>query len=186
MLMKLMNVAATHCESAVIGAVKKKKKKYLQKFKPQYKKDFPDMISSSKGAEWAFCTKCKLHFTISHGGKNDIKRHVSCESHKSSCASSSGPQITNFFTAAVTKDDAKGKLEDDITKAEATLCRVIGHCNMPIATADMLTQCVKYMFPDSKIAAGKSDFSLIWPKKNINLHKSKDVTFYHTNICNSI
>ena len=140
-------------DSPVIDVVKKKKK-YFQKFKPQYKKDFPDILSSSKGAEFAFCTKCTLHFSISQGGQHDIKRHVNSESHKSHCASTSGPQITNFFTAAVTKDDAKGKLEDDITKAEATLCRVIGHCNMPMATADMLTQCVKFMFPDSKIAAG--------------------------------
>ena len=140
-------------DSPVIDVVKKKKK-YFQKFKPQYKKDFPDILSSSKGAEFAFCTKCTLHFSISHGGQHDIKRHVNSESHKSHCASTSSPQITNFFTAAVTKDDAKGKLEDDITKAEATLFRVIGHCNMPMATADMLTQCVKFMFPDSKIATG--------------------------------
>ena len=147
----------SECDSSMqTDVVKLKKKKYMQKFKPQYKKDFPDFISSSTGPEFAFCVKCKLHFSIGHGGQHDIKRHVNSESYKACCASSSGPQITNFFVAAASKDDDKGKLEDNITKAEATPCRVIGHCNMSFSTADMLTQCVKFMFPDSKIAAGES------------------------------
>ena len=61
-----------------------KKKKYLQKFKSTYTRDFPCVISSSKGEECAFCTTCSLHFKIGHGGQNDVKRHVQSEMHKAS------------------------------------------------------------------------------------------------------
>ena len=29
-----------------------------------------------------YCKLCSCHFTVSHGGIHDIKRHVDCQKHK--------------------------------------------------------------------------------------------------------
>lgn len=36
----------------------------------------PHIAASSKGGRFAFCKVCTSNFCISHGGLNDIKRHV--------------------------------------------------------------------------------------------------------------
>lgn len=100
-----------------------KKKKYLQKFRKSYSEDFEHIASSTKGAEYAFCSKCNLHLSIGHGGQHDIKKHVDSESHKSHPLC--GPQITRFFAPDKSKvenaSSTQSKLELDVIKAEATM-----------------------------------------------------------------
>ena len=141
------------------GVSKAKAKKYSQKFRGEYSKDFPGILASSRGRDFAFCSMCNLHFKISHGGKNDVKRHMLCEKHKANSASGSSERITQFFqarSAPAEEKETKEKLELDITRAEATMCSIITDCNLALATADKLTAAMQFMFPDSKIASGKS------------------------------
>ena len=137
---------------------REKKKKYLQKFRKSYSEDFEHIASSTKGAEYAFCSKCNLHLSIGHGGQHDIRKHVNSESHKSHPLC--GPQITRFFAPDKSKvenpSSTQSKLELDVIKAEATMCHFLTSSNLPLASADKLTGMMKTMFPDSKIAAGMS------------------------------
>ena len=135
---------------------KEKKPKYVQKFKTDYERDFPCVTSSSRGADFAFCTACRSHLSIGHGGRNDIKRHIDTEAHKA-CEKSRGPQISNFFKLVKPKDDS-GTLESEVTRAEATLCYVIAESNLSLSMSDKLVRAMKFMFPDSKIAAGMLPF----------------------------
>ena len=42
----------------------------------------PHITASPKGSRFAFCKGCTSNFCISHGGLNDIKRHVDGPAHK--------------------------------------------------------------------------------------------------------
>lgn len=53
-----------------------KKKRYMQKYKPDYHKDFPCIVASKVGDTYAFCTVCACDLKIAHGGRNDIQRHM--------------------------------------------------------------------------------------------------------------
>ena len=39
-------------------------------------------LNLTKGTKFAYCKLCYCHFTVSHGGIHDIKRHVDCQKHK--------------------------------------------------------------------------------------------------------
>ena len=61
--------------------LQKKRKTSGGKFKHSW--NLPKFISSSsKGARYAYCQLCAKHFTVSHGGINDIKRHVEGAVHQ--------------------------------------------------------------------------------------------------------
>ena len=126
-------------ENGVVEIVpsKKPKTQYKQKFKADYRKDFPAITSSRKGESFAFCTLCKSDFTIAHSGRFDIKRHTESKSHKAFNESgwSKTASIATFFS----KPDGAGdnlRLEHETTRAEAMICHFIAESNLPLATAD--------------------------------------------------
>ena len=55
--------------------------KSYQTFKDCYSKEFPCIKASSKGEKYAFYTYCWSSFTISHGGRSDITKHVRKKKH---------------------------------------------------------------------------------------------------------
>lgn len=135
----------------------KKKTKYQQKFKEEYSSRFPEIKKSRKGEAYAFCSRCNTDFCISHGGAYDIKRHTNSAAHKSNVNSVGLKPIQSFFT----KPEAETEnLQLQTTRAEAMICHFIAESNLPLATADKLTEAVKVMCPDSKIAASKTFFLL--------------------------
>ena len=47
------------------------------------------------------CNQCMAVFSISHGGRSDINKHLQTQKHKSSIeAAASSSRVTNFFKAA--------------------------------------------------------------------------------------
>ena len=54
-----------------------KKRRTLQKLIPEYTNLWPVLKPSNIGDNHAFCEVCKTDFSISHGGRDDCRRHVS-------------------------------------------------------------------------------------------------------------
>ena len=42
----------------------------------------PGITASSKGPSFAYCKFCKDNFSVTHGGCNDVKRHVQGKGHE--------------------------------------------------------------------------------------------------------
>ena len=59
-----------------------KRKKYSCKYNKDWSSEFTWVSSSYKGPDFANCTVCLLHFSVIHGGKNDVKKHAGTVSHK--------------------------------------------------------------------------------------------------------
>jgi uncharacterized membrane protein YeiH len=87
------------------------------------------------------------HFTVSHGGLNDVKRHVSESVHQQRLKDlSSSSTITTFFR----KDT--GDHEFKVIAAEEQRAQFIALHNISFQTATYQTLFTR-IFPDSKIAA---------------------------------
>jgi hypothetical protein len=54
----------------------KDKKWRKQEFLADYSEKWPALVASEKGPTWCKCTVCDDHFQVSHGGRDDCKRHV--------------------------------------------------------------------------------------------------------------
>ena len=60
---------------------KAKKVAHHQKFKSQYSKDFPGILPSTTGENYAYCYPCDTHLKIASGGRNDVSKHCEREKH---------------------------------------------------------------------------------------------------------
>ncbi|XP_063225793.1 probable cytosolic Fe-S cluster assembly factor v1g210509 isoform X2 [Bacillus rossius redtenbacheri] len=54
---------------------------YSQAFRDTYTRDFPCILKSSKGTQFAFFSVCRCDINIGHGGRYDINLHVNCSKH---------------------------------------------------------------------------------------------------------
>ena len=54
----------------------KKVRKYMQKYKDEYSKQLACIVKLSKSDKHAFCTICLADISITHGGLNDVKKHI--------------------------------------------------------------------------------------------------------------
>jgi hypothetical protein len=124
---------------------KKKTVKRKQLFRNEYITLFSGVIAkSTRGCEFAFCTKCKVDFAISHGGSTDISRHIATQKHKGYAAlEKNNEKISSFFT---TTNDYS------VTNAEVLFTEFLVEHSLPISAADHAGKLFKKMFPDSKIA----------------------------------
>lgn len=114
------------------------------KFKMSWK--LPEGIgSSSKGDKHAFCKLCKSHISISHGGLNDITRHVSGAVHKQRLQDVAGS--TSLMMVLSTQSQSH-----KVMLAEVLFSKYIAMHNIPFQAADHFSDLVKTMFPDSSIA----------------------------------
>lgn len=84
-----------------------KKPYYYQSFKESYSTDFSFIKKSSKGESYSYCIICKVDFSISHGGRNDITAHASRDKHKSNySAMENSRKLDSFFCAKDGKENA--------------------------------------------------------------------------------
>lgn len=75
-------------------------KKRKCKFNDNLAKEFPFLKSINSSDAIIRCTKCNGEFSIAHGGKGDINKHLSTEKHKRTleeAASTSTTKVTDFF-----------------------------------------------------------------------------------------
>ena len=60
----------------------RKRKRYNSKFQTEWIKEYDFLTKSDKGECYTFCTVCSIHFSVAHGGRNDVDRHRETEGHK--------------------------------------------------------------------------------------------------------
>ena len=121
-----------------------KKKVYKSKYQNGWEIEFTWVTKSEKGNSFAFCKLCQRHFSVSHAGKNDVKKHGNTDLHSRSLKTSKHLQSVSDFV--VTKSD------QDVIRAETLFSNFIAEHNLPFLIADHLNKLCKKMFPDSKIA----------------------------------
>lgn len=119
-------------------------------FSDDYTKEW-SFIKKGRTTEEAFCDVCNCFLSISHGGKADIKHHISTTNHK------------NRFTGATTsrsvadfmiKEDTQEELL--IAAAELTTAYKVVKHHQSFNSLDCNVKLNAIMYPDSKIAAKQS------------------------------
>ena len=106
--------------------------------------------SSSKGDTFAYCRLCSSHFSVAHGGFNDVKRHVSGTVHQQRLNDLRGMSAIGTFFQKDSTDHQR-----NVISAEVRMANFIAMHNLSFQSADHLSDLLPTMFPDSKIA---SDF----------------------------
>ena len=109
------------------------------------------IASSYKGCRFAYCRLCDKHFTVSHGGFNDVKRHVNGAVHQRRIRSTQGSDdISNLLT----KSQGHSLIHSaNVTSAEIMMVKFIAMHNLSFKAADHFSELFPSMFPDSAIAA---------------------------------
>lgn len=117
----------------------------VTKYQKSWESTFTWVQSSAKGPSFAFCSVCDRHFSVGHGGRNDLTKHQNTDLHKNAAKSSKKPSksVTDFL---VTKTD------ESVIRAETLFSMFIAEHNLAFAVADHFTKLAKQMFPDSAIA----------------------------------
>lgn len=59
-----------------------KKLKKIQKYQQEYNKEWPCLRESSLGPQYVFCNICSRGIIISHGGRDDCRRHITAVHNK--------------------------------------------------------------------------------------------------------
>ena len=122
----------------------------VQSFKRSYSEEWPCLVSSQLGLSHAFCGLCRSDFSVTHGGRDDCRRHVESAKHKQyAVAQKNSQSIAKMFSKPANEEEHRLK----VVRAEATMASLIAELNLPMTAADKITVSVKKMFPDSKIAA---------------------------------
>ena len=138
-------------EDVVPSAPKKSKRsKVSGKFKYTWK--LPKFITySNKGNTFVHCKLCTSHFSVSHGGINDVKRHVEGAKHTRRYQESKASTSISSYSGGC--QQASLMHAERVLSAEVMMCQFIAMHNLPFQAADHLTDLLPSMFPDSKIAS---------------------------------
>lgn len=125
-----------------------KKRKRLVKFNQDWKKTF-FWLHEGKNEYYAKCTVCNnFIFSISHGGENDVRRHMNSTKHKLNLsASSQTSKLTNYFAKPNTKEEQVN------IAAETTFSYHSCIHSHSYRSAGCASSLFKGMFLDSKIAS---------------------------------
>ena len=96
------------------------------------------------GNKFALCTLCATDFSITHGGQNDIQKHVSTKHHQQMAkASTSSRTVTSFF---------RPQVQHSTIEAETRWAMFVSKRNLAFLASDYATKLFSKMFPDSEIA----------------------------------
>ena len=57
-------------------------KKYTSKWQDAWADKYPGVRKSPKGESFALCSICQDDFSVSHGGRNDVEKHIAGKKHK--------------------------------------------------------------------------------------------------------
>lgn len=119
--------------------------RYACKFNADWTRNFPCIVKDKLDSH-AFCRLCSSSFSISHGGINDVRRHIATTQHSNKERdTSSTPTLVNMFKE-------KNPLEEKVTEAEVLFTNFVVEHNLAFSVADHFTSLCKKMFPDSQIA----------------------------------
>ena len=122
----------------------KKRIKYEQKYKVDYKDEFKCETKSASGDAFAFCTLCRSDVNISHGGRDDLRKHRSTQKHlNAASATKLQPSLSSF----VAKDRTA-----EVTRAKLLFMSFLVEHNVALSASDHAGALFKQMFPDSELA----------------------------------
>ncbi|XP_063765200.1 zinc finger BED domain-containing protein 5-like [Eleginops maclovinus] len=122
----------------------KKRRISEQRFKLEYNAEWPTITRSKLDDFHAYCMLCKTDFSVRHGGRHDVEKHIRTAKHTSYKAAVEATRpIAGFFTV---------DSDTSVINAEVLAVDFLVEHNIPIAVADHIGPLVKKMFPDSKIA----------------------------------
>jgi hypothetical protein len=94
---------------------------------------------------------CCFDFKISHGGFDDVERHVSSSAHKSKAAAcDKTSKISSFFGTAQSGQTTEQDLQ--IIRAETLFARFLVEHNVCITAADHARELFLKMFPGNAVA----------------------------------
>uniref|UniRef100_A0A3B1JVS3 HAT C-terminal dimerisation domain-containing protein n=1 Tax=Astyanax mexicanus TaxID=7994 RepID=A0A3B1JVS3_ASTMX len=94
------------------------------------------------------CEVCLSHFSVSHGGEYDVKRHRQCETHKKRVAQKEVSQSMHTFLLKPKQDSNV----DKVTAAELTsVYHTVKH-SLSYRSEDCGNKLTSAIFPDSEIA----------------------------------
>ena len=126
-------------------------------------------MASDQGKQQVYCKVCSKHFSVSHVGIDDVRRHGEGKKHLELFnARKSTNQVTKYYVLS-----NSSSLDENVIKAETLISLAMAKHNVPLAFADHLAKVVKEAFPDSSIAKkyawgrGKSRACKIWGKKQV-------------------
>lgn len=119
-------------------------KKYESVYRNAFSVEFPCIKESRKGTTYAFCCLCRCDFSVAHGGKGDLIKHVQTKKHKENTACVEGSSKLNFL--------GKCDESESVTRAECLFTSFIIEHNLPFNCADHAGALFRQMFPDSQIA----------------------------------
>ncbi|XP_047517164.1 uncharacterized protein LOC125057485 [Pieris napi] len=128
--------------------------KVLQKYKPEWEKQYNWLTSDLQNKSNAKCIICGVNFTISSAGIGQIKQHQNTQKHKikTEMKKTSGA-LQNFLTSD-TKSRCQGSSDDEnIIAAELALTFHTVKHNLSYNSMDCLSKLNKIVFVDSKIAS---------------------------------
>ena len=98
----------------------------------------------SIGGTFARCTVCSKDFNVSHGGQNNVLKHVKGKHHQEmSKAASSSCSLTSLY---------KPQHSASVIEAETRSAMFVSKHNLAFLASDHATKLFPKMFPDSKIA----------------------------------
>ncbi|KAF0703538.1 protein FAM200B-like [Aphis craccivora] len=127
-----------------------KAKKRKCHFLDEYTKEW-SFIKKGRTDEEALCVICNCFLSVTHGGKADVKHHISTTNHKKkfTVVSTSSP-ISKFMI----KQDTQEELL--ITAAELTTAYKVVKHHQSFSSLDCIVKLNAMMYSDSKIAAKQS------------------------------
>ena len=111
-----------------------------------------NVLRGKNGDSSAYCTLCKVEFSVRHGGVNDVRKHFSTARHISLVTARNTATLSSYgFSTSSTAKKQIEKQQHKIQHAEALFVQFIVEHNLPFHTGDHFTKLVKSMFPDSEI-----------------------------------
>lgn len=118
-------------------------KHYKTTFNQAYSEEFPHIIASRKGNNFAFCAACRCDFSLAHAGRNDVFKHSQSKKHMDNVKCIESNKKLSFTCDAG---------ENRVTRAECYFTSFIVEHNLPLSCADHTGQLFRKMFPDSDLA----------------------------------
>lgn len=102
------------------------------------------MTSLFIGPIFARCSVCNIDISVSHGGRNDITKHIGVKNHRDlASAASSSRSLSAIFERPTSLR---------VIEAETRWALFVAHHNLAFLSSDHATKLFPKMFGDSKLA----------------------------------
>ncbi|KAL8598431.1 hypothetical protein ACOMHN_032708 [Nucella lapillus] len=142
--------ASTHRASSSAKQASGKKQRREQTFRLEYTQRAPCIRPFLQNAKRAWCDYCKVDFTISHGGWNDVQNHLETVGHERKSAAKNNTSALSAFGFTQEKEMTDKELQ--VIKAETLFSHFLVEHNLPISASDHAGPLFRAMFPNSEIA----------------------------------